>query len=202
VSPRLLRLAGAATRAARANIQRLPVPLKVNLSVTYWCQYRCKTCNIWHRKPENELTTTELLAFVRANRKVCWLDVTGGEIFLRPDIGEVLDAIVSDWRRLALLHFPTNGFLTDRILQVVRQVRRRRGPAIVVTVSVDGPEALNDEIRGVRSGFARQMETVNALRAISDVHVVIGMTLSRWNAGRVVETFEACRKASSLTIFI
>ena len=76
----------------RATAHRPPSPLKLNLCLTYWCQYKCKTCNIWQRTPDNELTTDELLAFVARNRGVAWLDVTGGEIFLRKDIHEIFDA--------------------------------------------------------------------------------------------------------------
>ena len=94
-------------------VSRPSAPVKVNLCLTYWCQYRCKTCNIWQRKPVDELTTEEVLAFVRENPHVTWVDLTGGEIFLRQDIDEILDAIVSGWRRLALLHFPDQR-LPDR----------------------------------------------------------------------------------------
>jgi len=89
-------------------------PVKLNLCLTYWCQYRCKTCNIWQRKPSDELTTAEVMAFVRENPTITWADLTGGEIFLRPDIDEILEGVITGWRRLAILHFPTNGFLTER----------------------------------------------------------------------------------------
>ena len=68
----------------RTNAHRPPAPLKLNLCLTYWCQYRCKTCNIWQRKPTDELTTEEIVALVRENPNVNWVDLTGGEIFLRP----------------------------------------------------------------------------------------------------------------------
>jgi hypothetical protein len=38
---------GAALLGATAH--RPFAPLKLNLCLTYWCQYRCKTCNIWKR---------------------------------------------------------------------------------------------------------------------------------------------------------
>jgi len=182
-------------------LHRPAAPLKVNWCLTYWCQYRCKTCNIWQRKPTDELTTEEALAFIRENQNVTWADLTGGEIFLRPDISEILDAIVAGWTRLAILHFPTNGFLTDRIVAGARRVARR-GPAhTVITVSLDGDERLNDEIRGIKGGFRRQVETFKALRTIPGITAVFGVTLSAYNAGRFKETFEACaREVPGLTI--
>ena len=188
-----LRVARAGGALLRAHAGRLATPVKINLCLTYWCQYRCKTCNIWMRKPTDELTTDELLAFVGKNTGTSWLDVTGGEIFLRKDVGEILLAVVQQWSRLALLHFPTNGFLTDRIVPVVERLAARRAVPIVVTVSLDGHEALNDEIRGMKGGYQRQIATFNALKRISGVRPVFGLTLSRHNVGHTREAFEACR---------
>ena len=115
----------AAAALAKANVTRLTGPLKINLCADLWCQYRCKTCNIWQRKPTDELSTDELLTFVRENRDTHWLDITGGEIFLRKDIIDIFDAIVASWRRLALLHFPTNGFLTDAIVAAAERLARQ-----------------------------------------------------------------------------
>jgi MoaA/NifB/PqqE/SkfB family radical SAM enzyme len=135
------------------------------------------------------------LAFIERNRGIVWLDVTGGEIFLRQDIELILEAVLCSWPRLVLVHFPTNGFQTDRIAGVVDRLSRHRQTAIVVTVSVDGPPALNDEIRGASGGFDRQMATLKALRRIPGVRTVLGMTLSRWNVDQVDETLAACRRA-------
>ena len=179
----------------RSTVARPPRPLKLNVCLTYWCQYRCKTCNIWKRKPTDELTTSEVLSFIRENPDVNWVDLTGGEIFLRPDIDEIFDAVVTGWRRLALLHFPTNGFLTDRIVASVEKIAGRGPGKTIVTVSLDGDERTNDDIRGIKGGFRRQVETFNALRRIPGVVTVFGVTLSALNLGRFEETFAACAHA-------
>jgi radical SAM protein with 4Fe4S-binding SPASM domain len=186
----------------RTTAVRPPAPLKLNLCVTYWCQYKCKTCNIWRRKPTDELTTEELRALVRENPHVNWVDLTGGEIFLRPDIDEIFEAILTGWSRLALLHFPTNGFQTDRIVASVERIARHRAAAqTVVTVSLDGDEALNDEIRGIKGGFRRQIATFNALRRIPGIVTALGMTLSTYNLEKFGETFAACaRECPGLTV--
>jgi MoaA/NifB/PqqE/SkfB family radical SAM enzyme len=188
------RFVWAARQVARANVRRLSTPLKLNFALTYWCQYRCKTCNIWKRQPQNELTTDEVLRFVAKNTGVSWLDITGGEVFLRKDIGEVLQAIVVSWRNLALLHFPTNGFLTDQIVSVCERLAARGGPQIIITVSIDGDQRLNDDVRGIQGGYRRQIETFNALRRIPGIRPVFGMTLSKYNLGKFEETFRSCER--------
>jgi radical SAM protein with 4Fe4S-binding SPASM domain len=190
----LVRNAVAAARLARANFVRLERPVKVNLALTYWCQYKCKTCNIWQRKPVDELTTAEVLRFIERNRGFSWADITGGEIFLRDDINEIFDAIASTWRQLVILHFPTNGFLTTKIVAAAERLTHRGIPHVIVTVSLDGDEQLNDEVRGIKGGFNRQIETFAALHQMNGIRAVLGMTLSRYNAGQVERTFEACRQ--------
>jgi radical SAM protein with 4Fe4S-binding SPASM domain len=184
-----------------STMTRPAAPLKLNFCLTYWCQYRCKTCNIWQRKPTDELTTDEVLAIVRENPTITWVDLTGGEIFLRPDIDEILEAVVTGWRRLALLHFPTNGFLTDRIVKSVERIAGRGPAQTIVTVSLDGDEQTNDEIRGIKGGFRRQIETFRALRRIPGITTVFGVTLSSYNLGQFGRTFEALlRECPGLTI--
>ena len=198
---KLRRSAHAGVALLHATASRPVAPLKLNVCLTYWCQYRCKTCNIWQRKPEDELTTDEVVAIVRENPNITWVDLTGGEIFLRPDIDEILDAVVTRWRRLAFLHFPTNGFLTDRIVASVERIAGRGPAQTIVTVSLDGDEQLNDDIRGIHGGFRRQIETFNRLRRMPGIATVFGVTLSSFNLGRFAETFEACaRECPGLTI--
>ena len=185
----------------RTVAHRPAAPLKLNLCLTYWCQYKCKTCNIWQRKPTDELTTDEIVALVRENPNINWVDLTGGEIFLRRDIDEIFDAIVAGWSRLALLHFPTNGFQTDRIVRSVERLASRSRARTIVTISVDGDEALNDEIRGIKGGFRHQMETARALRRIPGVVTALGMTLSTHNLGEFQRTLAACtRECPGLTV--
>jgi len=201
VADKLRRSAHLGGALLQATVSRPIAPLKLNFCLTYWCQYRCKTCNIWQRKPTDELTTDEIIAIVRENPNITWADLTGGEIFLRPDIEEIFDAIVTGWRSLAILHFPTNGFLTDRIVAAVERIAGRGPAQTIVTVSLDGDEQVNDEVRGIKGGFKRQIETFNALRRIPGITTVFGVTVSAYNVGRFTQTFDACaRECPGLTI--
>lgn len=185
------RQAGAGLRLLRANVARLPAPLKLDLCVTWRCQSRCRTCRIWQKPPADELSTGELLRFVAVNRDVAWLDLMGGEVLLREDLGEICDAIAASWRQLALLHFATNGLLEERAVRLALLLRSRTPARLIVTVSLDGHESLNDELRGVPGGYRRQLATFRALRAVPGVEVALGMTLSRRNVDQVDATIAA-----------
>ena len=173
--------AALAWKAFEANVRRLDHPFKLTFCITYWCNYKCQTCNIWKMKPRDELKLEEIQEFFKKSRDFLWVDLTGGEVTLRKDFVEVAHAVIEHSPNLLLLHFPTNGYLSDKIVENTRRIMERRPEKLIITVSTDGDEAMNDEIRGIEGGWQRQMETFRRLREIPGVEVVLGMTLSSKN---------------------
>ncbi len=192
--PHPIRFTRLAARALASNHRRLGFPYKLNFAVTDLCNSRCRTCNIWRKPVENELSTDEIREFFRKSNRFSWIDVTGGEIFLRRDLLEIFRAILENCRELLLLHFPTNGILTEKIVEQTRRILEMRPPQLVVTVSLDGPPALNDEIRGVPGDWTRAVETFRRLRELSRVDAFLGMTLSAYNYGRFQEAFDSVKR--------
>jgi MoaA/NifB/PqqE/SkfB family radical SAM enzyme len=182
-----------ANRALRANFGRLDFPYKLTFCITYWCNYACQTCNIWKLKPRDELRLDEIQAFFRRSNRFLWIDVTGGEVSLRKDLVQVCEAIIANCRNLLLLHFPTNGYLTEQLVRAAREIVRMRPEKLIITVSTDGDEAMNDTIRGVEGGWRRQIETFRRLREIPGVEVVLGMTLSAANVDHFPQAFAAAK---------
>lgn len=105
-----------------------------------------------------------------------WLDLTGGEVVARADIADIARSIHRRLPKLALLHFPTGGWFTDKTVAAAKVMRREGGPRLVITVSVDGPPALHDRIRGVSGAWDRAIKTLLALRA-EGFETYPGMTL-------------------------
>jgi radical SAM protein with 4Fe4S-binding SPASM domain len=60
----------------------------------------------------------------------------------------------------------------------------------VVTVSIDGPPAVHDHIRGRVGAFERALATLRALWALPGVEVHVGTTITNDNAGAVDELGE------------
>ena len=158
-----------AARATKANLARLDFPMKLIFCVTYWCNYRCQSCNIWKMKPEDELQLEELRRFFRVSKGFSWVDVTGGEVSLRKDFVDICEAIIGNNRDLMLFHFATNGYLTEQIVAYTREIARMGSEKLMITVSMDGDETANDRIRGVKGGYRRQIETFRRLREIPGV---------------------------------
>lgn len=182
-----------ARNVVASNFGRLEFPYKLTFVTTYWCNYKCKTCNIWERRPKDELTLEEIDRFFHRSNGFHWIDFTGGEVWLRRDFPDIVESALKHCPDLYLAHFPTNGYLTDRIVDGVGRILRAKPKRLMISVSTDGDEQVNDEVRGKEGGWRRQMDTYKALHAMPGVHVVLGMTLSSWNADVYDRAFAAAK---------
>ena len=189
----LLPYAHLAARTLKSNFTRLDFPYKLTYATTYWCNYRCQTCNIWKMKPKDEMKLEEIRTFFKKAQHFLWVDLTGGEVSIRKDFVDICEAVVAGCPNLLLLHFPTNGYLTEQTVENVREISKIKAEKLIITVSMDGDEVTNDRIRGVDGGWQRQMETFRQLRDIPGVQVVLGMTLSQSNVNHFPVAFQAVK---------
>jgi MoaA/NifB/PqqE/SkfB family radical SAM enzyme len=160
----------------------MKLPWKATLCLTYLCNLRCGFCRIWERRPKNELTLEEWTRILTRSPRLLWIDLTGGEPTVRSDFGDILEscaAIARPW----LLHFPTNGSFPERLRGLKKRTRRAR---LVATVSIDGPRAVHDRMRGVEGSFDRCVESIRVLRE-EGVTVAAGMTVTAENESTAAE---------------
>ncbi len=187
----LTRLLDFSANCLLSNLGGGRLPYRVMFVLTNRCNGRCLTCNIWKKEATGELSTDECLKVVSSLSGVNWLDLMGGEIFMRPDLDAILEAVDKDCRSLYLFHFATNGLLTQRIAAFCEKILSSRIPRTIVTVSIDAPGEANDAIRGVKGSWERSVATLSALRRLSGpkFKAVVGMTISEHNYGLVDELF-------------
>ncbi len=191
----LTRQIGLASSILGANLRSPALPYKVTFVATYLCNFRCEMCNIWQKKSVNEMTPEEVGLFFDRWSQFKWVHMTGGELFMRRDFDDVVAAIQKNCRSLYLLNFPTTGWFGDKTMQVVEKTLARGVGRLMVTISLDGPKALHEELRGLPGSFDKALETFRRLRGIKrgNFQTVIGMTLMAKNATKVDETLAAIR---------
>jgi MoaA/NifB/PqqE/SkfB family radical SAM enzyme len=175
-----------------SNFGKLKHPFKLTLIVTYRCFCRCQTCNIWRRRPGNEMTLEEVRRFFRTNDYFSWVNLSGGEMFMRNDITELMKTIIRESPNLYLLDFPTTGFKPEIIVKSVKELVAMGPKKLLITVSIDGPEALHDEMRGVNGLWKNAVATFQALRDIKHpaLGVFAGVTVSELNYKHMNALFE------------
>ena len=177
--PRVLRRLEMIARLAETWVRRPPTPTRVVFDVTRLCNLRCSMCRTWEHPGTGALTATEIADVLGQLGRLTWLDITGGEPFVRPDIEQVLCDAATIPRGLTVLHYQTNGWMTDRIADVTAAVRAAREDIeLIVTVSLDGPAEVHDVVRGREGSAQRALETLRRLEALPGVEVHVGTTIS------------------------
>jgi len=154
------------------------------LAVTYRCNSRCCMCYTWKHpsKKEDEIRPGDLLTLPSMVR----LNITGGEPFLRDDLGEILDVVKRKAKRVVI---SSNGFLTKRTLDVMNKHRD-----VGIRISVDGIGETHDKIRGVKGAHHKTIETLQGLRALGVKDLGIAATVSEQNATDLVALYKLAKE--------
>lgn len=194
---KLLRLAHLASRIGASNFNELKLPYRLTYTVTNRCQARCVMCKIWQKPVQAELTLDEINLLFKQASFFSWINLTGGELFQRPDIQDVMRIIINNSPKLYLLNFPTNGFQTDDIIATVDLLLQTPLPRLIVSVSMDGNQQLHDDIRGLDDCWRRALLTFKELRKRRSKRfsVYLGHTLQSGTIGMFDETVNACNQA-------
>jgi radical SAM protein with 4Fe4S-binding SPASM domain len=140
-------------------------------------------CNVWqHPTTVTEEFKPELLEKFPA---LAFCNITGGEPFLREDINEIVSIAKKKAKRVVI---STNGFFTDRILEVAR-----KNPEIGVRISIEGLPAANDELRGIKDGFDHGLRTLLGLQRMGLKDIGFGITISDRNAKDMLELYQLAK---------
>ncbi len=184
--------------ALKSNFVKLEKPYKLNFSITYWCQSKCIHCRIWEMKPKGELTIEEIREFASKNTYFKWIELTGGEPFLRSDIVEIAKAFKEYSKELYILTLPTNSLCAhDLVERKLREILSLGIPRVAITVSLDGYRELHEKIRGVPGNYDKAIDMFKRLKELKkefpNLYFVFGYTLNKFNKGEFHKTFEAVR---------
>ena len=142
----------------------LALPVNITVSVSYRCNSRCKTCNVW-LLPNDDLTVDEWdRSFQSLGRAPYWFTFSGGEPTLRKDLPEM---VASAYRhcRPGIINIPTNG-IQDKIIpgRVEQILASCPESEVIINLSLDGVGENHDRVRGVKGNFERAMRTYAGLK--------------------------------------
>lgn len=179
-------LASAAPAAAAAPAEAYSwiheAPRSLDLSLTGRCNLRCDYCFYADEMAgRRDLPSGRWLAFFRELEALAVrsLTLSGGELFLRPDLWRLIDGIVDARMRYSIL---TNGTLVgeEAIAELAREGRRARLASI--QVSIDGSCAeIHDASRGAGS-FAKAIRGLRLLKE-AGLPATARVTVNRHNVG-------------------
>jgi SynChlorMet cassette radical SAM/SPASM protein ScmE len=166
----------------------LPVmhtPRSVVLEITSRCNLRCSYCYFFDNPGVSylDLPTEEWLQFIDELGDCGVMNVTlsGGEVFIREDLPQLISGIVKNRMRFSIL---SNGTLIDDGIASFLAKTVRCG---YVQVSIDGSSAeVHDICRG-KGSFERAVRGIRILQN-HDVPVTVRMTLHHFNVSDLENT--------------
>ena len=159
-------------------------PTDASIILTYRCPMKCQMCNIWKYPTDGakEITAEDL----KSLPKLKFINLTGGEPFLRDDLAEIVEEC---YRHTSRIVISTSGWMEDRVIELAR-----RFPNIGIRISIEGLSRKNDELRGRDGGFDRGLRTLLTLRDMGLKDIGFGCTVSNHNSADMLSLYKLARE--------
>lgn len=169
--------------AAKEREMSTAQPTEASIILTYRCPMRCEMCNIWKYPTDRkkEITAAEL----RSLPKLKFINLTGGEPFIREDLEEIVEECYRHTDRIVI---STSGWFDDRITELCRKY-----PKIGIRISIEGLSEKNDELRGRRGGFDKALRTLLQLKDAGVRDIGFGCTVSNHNSEDMLALYRLSR---------
>ena len=154
-------------------------PADMCIITTYRCPMRCKMCNIWDNPTiaDKEITPEEM----KLLPKVKFINLTGGEPFIREDLAEIVAVCFTKSPRVVI---STSGWYDDRVVELAK-----RFPRIGIRISIEGLACKNDELRGRAGGFDKGLRTLLTLKEMGIRDIGFGCTVSDNNSADMLSLY-------------
>ena len=158
-------------------------PTDASIILTYRCPMQCKMCNIWKNPTDKhkELKAEEL----RSLPKLKFINLTGGEPFVREDLEEIVDVCYTKTDRIVI---STSGWFDDRVIALAKKY-----PQIGIRISIEGLSQKNDDLRGRQGGFDKGLRTLLKLREMGVKDIGFGCTVSNYNSKDMLSLYSLSR---------
>lgn len=152
----------------RKNLQ----PEYVIFLATSLCNLRCKHCFLWQKTPygwgnldrgKNDLKLSEIKKISRSMKDFFFLNIGGGEPFIRKNLAEIVEIFYKQ-NHVQNLLIPTNGTLTGKVLNSTEKILQKcPNLKVSIDVSIDGIGQLHNQIREGKDSFNKAIKTLKAL---------------------------------------
>jgi sulfatase maturation enzyme AslB (radical SAM superfamily) len=149
-------------------------PTVLIYNCTWVCDARCEMCNNWKhgdRKADMTLAQLEPAMAHPFWRDIENLNISGGEPTTRNDLPEMVELFHRHLPRMRKIGINTTGLTPRRAIPMLTRIVKfcaERNLLISARVSLDGIGDVHDQVRHVKSGFAKASETIEAMQALSE----------------------------------
>lgn len=161
----------------------ISLPTDMCIIVTYRCPMQCRMCDIWQNPTDKNLEITP--AEIEKLPDVKFINITGGEPFVREDLEEIVEVA---FRKSPRVVISTSGWFEERILRLAEKF-----PRIGIRISIEGLSQKNDELRGRQGGFDKGLRTLLRLKEMGVKDIGFGITVSDSNSSDMLSLYQLSR---------
>lgn len=162
------------------NTRNIPHPTDASIILTYRCPMKCKMCNIWFNptKKDAEIKAADLRTLPRLK----FINLTGGEPFVREDLAEIVEECYKHTDRTSS---PRPDGSKIKSVALAKQF-----PNIGIRISIEGLSCKNDELRGHAGGFDKGLRTLLTLKQMGLKDIGFGCTVSNNNSKDMLSLYQ------------
>jgi len=152
-------------------LKNLVTPTALIFFITNRCNMKCAHC-FYHdelntTKASNELKLDEIEKIAASLKKPINLSLTGGEPFIRNDVVDIC-RVFSEKNGCRNFGLATNGYYIEKTVTACRTILETLPiDTFTVQISLDGMQEVHDEIRVIRHGFDKAVDTIKQLAELS-----------------------------------
>ncbi|NNJ71532.1 MAG: radical SAM protein [Kiritimatiellales bacterium] len=175
-----------------------PYPRVLQFPITGRCNSKCGTCSVPELAPDVDMTIERVRQIMQNDlfKKLQAIGINGGE----PSLVKELPAIIAELLclpKLKSIHMITNGMLTERILEITKEINescKAKGVHFSLSVSLDGIEEVYWACRGV-SSFSKTIDTIKTVVENPGTYCSsfsAGCTVSKYNVDHLAANDAYC----------
>jgi len=161
----------------------------INLYLTNKCNMNCRHCLYSSGKQgKGEISYNEVKKIInefrQINKREGVINIFGGEVFLRDDIFDIIDYIISSGFEIGIT---TNANLSDEIIRKITSKKINR-----ITIDIDGSSAKSHEwLRNKRGHFEQSLKAINFFIK-SNIFTTTNVVLHKKNADEIEKILQLC----------
>jgi MoaA/NifB/PqqE/SkfB family radical SAM enzyme len=149
-------------------------PTVLIYNCTFVCDARCQMCNNWTRGNRKEdMTLAQLDGVIN---HPFWgavenLNISGGEPTTRNDLPEMVELFHRRLPRLRKIGVNTTGLTPHRAIPMLTRIVRfcaNQDVLFSARVSLDGIGDVHNQVRAVKRGFDKAVQTIEAMQALAE----------------------------------
>lgn len=187
------------------HIRRKPLVLQMPITSRY--NSRCKTCNVWKYK-DNQDIDYSLLEKALKDPFFCEVKavgLNGGEFTLVRDFIKILQAVLT-LPKLKSVSLISNGLFPNRLFEYLKEAKflcERKNVILNICISVDGVGPVHEQVRGIPNCFIKSIKILKELTDNKELYcdnVSVGCTLSKYNIYYIREIEEFFNQFDNLRV--